>query len=278
MKRPIDILVLSDIHLGTYGCRAKDLLCYLKTVDPQTIILNGDIIDIWQFNKHYWPKSHMKVVKYFLNQIAAGKQIYYLAGNHDELLRKFLNFQMGNFMIKNKLVLNLDGKKAWFFHGDVFDITMQYSKWLTRIGGISYDILILMNSFLNLLLEQLGREKFSLSKIVKNRVKSAVKYINKFEEVAIDIAAHNGYDYVVCGHIHQPNIESHSIQNKEVVYLNSGDWIENLTALEYSDKKWSLYQHKEELEREIEPIERLEKSANELFNEMLEEFNQMKST
>ena len=127
--RKIDLLVLSDVHFGTYGCQAKPLLKYLKSIDPKKIILNGDIIDIWQFNKRYWPKSHMRVVKYILTQIQRGKEFYYLIGNHDEMFRKFTGFQINNFKILNKKVLDLDRKKGWFFHGDVFDVTMQYSKW-----------------------------------------------------------------------------------------------------------------------------------------------------
>ena len=127
-KRPIDVVVISDVHLGTYGCHAKELLKYLKSINPKIIILNGDIIDIWQFSKRYWPKSHMKVIKYIIGWISQGKEIYYITGNHDEMLRKFVGFKLGSFVIKNKIVLELDGKKAWFFHGDVFDVTMQHSK------------------------------------------------------------------------------------------------------------------------------------------------------
>lgn len=275
--RIVELVVISDIHLGTYGCQAKPLLHYLKSIDPQTIILNGDIIDIWQFNKRYWPKSHMKIVKHFLKLIQQGKIVYYLTGNHDEMLRRFVGFGMNNFKILNKKVLELDGKKAWFFHGDVFDVTMQYSKWLTRLGGVGYDVLILLNSFINYILKKIGREKFSLSKHVKNKVKGAVKYINKFEETAVEIAAQNNYKYVVCGHIHHPNVSSFKIKNKTVKYLNSGDWIENLSALEYHNKKWRIHWHQEQniaeanLENEDE-----DKSNKELFNEMLAEFNMMK--
>ncbi|MDG1192023.1 MAG: metallophosphoesterase [Flavobacteriaceae bacterium] len=127
--RKIDLLVLSDVHFGTYGCQAKPLLKYLKSIDPKKIILNGDIIDIWQFNKRYWPKSHMRVVKYILTQIQRGKEFYYLIGNHDEMFRKFTGFQINNFKILNKKVIDLDREKGWFFIGDVFDVTMQYSKW-----------------------------------------------------------------------------------------------------------------------------------------------------
>ena len=149
-KRKIDILVLSDIHLGTYGCHAKELLQYLHTIKPAVVILNGDIIDIWQFSKRYWPKSHMKVVKHVMGWVSKGTKVHYITGNHDELLRKFNGFKMGSFRITNKVVLDLkDGKRAWFFHGDVFDVTMQHSKWLAKMGAAGYDTLILINRLAN---------------------------------------------------------------------------------------------------------------------------------
>lgn len=275
-KRAVDLVVISDIHLGTFGCQAKALLSYLKSIDPEKIILNGDIIDIWQFNKRYWPKAHMKVIKQLLSYITQGKEIYYLVGNHDEMLRKFLGFQMEKFSVRNKIVLELDGKKAWFFHGDVFDITMQYSKWLTRLGGLGYDLLILMNSLMNWVLEQMGQEKLSLSKTIKNKVKGAVKFINRFEEVAVEIAAKNRYDFVVCGHIHHPNIEDYWIDHRKVTYLNSGDWVENLTALEYHKGQWSIYKHPIGQTKDEFPLENSDKSNSELFDEMLADFKLMK--
>ena len=274
--RKVDLVVISDIHLGTYGCQSKELLKYLKSIDPQKIILNGDIIDIWQFNKRYWPKSHMKVIKHFMNLISSGKEIHYLVGNHDEMLRKFLGFQVNNFKIENKLVMDLDGKKAWFFHGDVFDVTMQYSKWLTRLGGVGYDILILINSFINNTLEKIGRERLSLSKTVKNKVKGAVKFINKFEETAVSIAVQNDYQYVVCGHIHHPNIEKYNTGHKEVFYLNSGDWVESSTTLEYHDKKWKIYEHVVEKNSKTDIKEESIKSNSELFEEMVKDFKILK--
>lgn len=272
MKRLIEVLVISDIHLGTYGCQSKALLNYLKSVDPKIIILNGDIIDIWQFNKRYFPKSHMKIIKYFLNLIQDGKTIYYLTGNHDEMLRKFNGFELKNFKILNKKVINLNGHQAWFFHGDVFDLTMQYSKWLTRLGAIGYDALILINSALNFILSKLGRPRYSLSKKVKNSVKGAVKFINKFEETVVGIAFERKYKFVVCGHIHQPAIKKHSIKNKNIIYLNSGDWVENLTSLEYHNKKWTIYQHDNNHYEEELVNDESDLSAKELFQGMLKEF------
>ena len=112
-KRPVDIVVISDVHLGTYGCRAKELHKYLKSIKPEKVILNGDIIDIWQFSKRYWPKSHMKIVKLITSWISNGVEVHYITGNHDEMLRKFVGFQMGSFSISNKELLTVDGKKTW---------------------------------------------------------------------------------------------------------------------------------------------------------------------
>ncbi|MFM8317909.1 MAG: UDP-2,3-diacylglucosamine diphosphatase [Bacteroidota bacterium] len=265
-KRKIDLLVLSDLHLGTYGCHGKELLQYLDQIEPGTVILNGDIIDIWQFKKRYWPASHMQVLRRLLKFAEQGIPVYYLTGNHDEMLRKFSDYRLGNLYLRDKLVLELDGKKAWFFHGDVFDVSMQYSKWLARLGGQGYDLLIILNRGVNLLLEKIGREKISLSKRIKDGVKTAVRFISDFEQIAADLAIERGYDYVVCGHIHQPVIKTmfakepsgSAHEGKYVTYLNSGDWIENLSALEYHLGQWSLYRYapkaeiKSSIEAEIE--------------------------
>ncbi len=250
-KRPVEIVVLSDIHLGTYGCNSKELLRYLKSIDPKMIILNGDIIDIWQFNKSYFPESHTKVLRRFLKYVSADIPVYYLTGNHDEMLRKFADFEMGSLKLQNKLVLELDGKKAWFFHGDVFDVTMQYSKWLAKLGAIGYDSLIMLNTFINYFLTKLGREKMSLSQKIKASVKNAVKFINDFENTAAEIAIEKEFDYVICGHIHQAEKKLYTNEKGSVTYLNSGDWVESLTALEYNDKNWTIYQYKEDQSAEL---------------------------
>ena len=281
-KRPLDYVVISDVHLGTYGCRATELLNYLKTIQPKVLILNGDIIDIWQFNKHYFPKSHMSVIKHITTLLSKGTEVYYITGNHDEMLRKFKGFQLGNFKILNKLVLNIDDKKAWIFHGDVFDVTMQHSKWLAKLGGKGYDVLILLNTCINWISNLLGYGKLSLSKKIKNSVKSAVKFINNFEKTASDIAIESDYDYVICGHIHQPEIKEITTPKGKTMYLNSGDWIENLTALEYTDKKWNLYEYandeiakngEKKLSKKELKILNKEGKGNFLFEELLKEFD-----
>ncbi len=244
-KRDIDIVVISDVHLGTYGCHAKELLTYLKSIRPKQVILNGDIIDIWQFSKSYWPEAHMKVVRRLLKFVTEGIPVYYLTGNHDEMLRKFTDFNLGQFQLLNKLLLNVDGKKAWIFHGDVFDVTMQHSKWLAKLGAVGYDSLIIINSMVNWCLTALGRQKMSFSQKIKGRVKEAVKFINHFEQTAADLAVDKRYDYVICGHIHHAEIRQIKATDQpgSVLYLNSGDWVESLTSLEYSQGEWRIYKY-----------------------------------
>lgn len=277
--RQIELLVLSDLHLGTYGCHAKELLNYLKVIKPKKVILNGDIIDIWQFSKKYWPASHMKVIKRIMKWIADGVPVWYITGNHDEMLRKFEGFELGSFKVKNKLVLELSGKKAWFFHGDVFDVVMKHSKWLAKLGAVGYDMLILINRLVNRVVQKLGGEKISLSKRVKNSVKGAVKFVNNFEETVADIAIDNKFDFVVCGHIHQPVQKEFRTEKGSVVYLNSGDWVENLSALEYHEKEWSIYHYGTRLEEkeqkeDLESLEANVQTTKELFGLLQEEFSE----
>ena len=208
-----------------------------------------------------------------------GVKIYYVTGNHDEMLRKFEGFKMGSFKIVNKIVLELDNKqKAWFFHGDVFDVTMQHSKWLAKLGAVGYDTLILINRFVNFISEKIfNKGKISLSKKIKNSVKSAVKFVNNFEQTAADIGISNGYAYVVCGHIHQPEIKEIENEDGKIIYLNSGDWIENLTALEYINSEWTLYKYDEsEMLKQLNIEEEEDLDNSKLFDNMLVEFNLMK--
>jgi UDP-2,3-diacylglucosamine pyrophosphatase LpxH len=211
----------------------------------------------------------MKVIQSITSLLTKGTKIHYITGNHDEMFRKFANFSIGNFHIQNKLVLKLDTGTAWIFHGDVFDTTMKHSKWVAKLGGKGYDLLILLNTLINWISVKLGREKISLSKKVKDSVKGIIKYVNNFETTAAEIAIENGYDYVVCGHIHQPQIKKIAVKDKEVTYLNSGDWVENATALEYSDGQWTLYKH-QHTKAIIEEKEDLSLSYAQLFEEVIE--------
>jgi UDP-2,3-diacylglucosamine pyrophosphatase LpxH len=272
LKRHVELAVISDLHLGMRGCRAAEVLRYLKSIDPEILVLNGDIIDVWQFKKKYFPAAHMQVVRELLGMIAKQKTIYYITGNHDEVFRRFKGFETSNFKIVNKVVLPLDGKKAWFFHGDVFDVTMQHSKWLAMLGGKGYDALIWFNHLINQVSLALGKGRISLSKKVKESVKSAVKFINHFEETAAEIAIRNGFDFVVCGHIHQPANRIVKTEDGEVTYLNSGDWVENCTALEYNQGEWRIHWQEEVAASENADVVKA-RSTKDLFQELLVEFS-----
>jgi UDP-2,3-diacylglucosamine pyrophosphatase LpxH len=249
-KRKVELVVISDVHLGTYGCHAKELNNYLSSIKPKTLVLNGDIIDVWQFRKSYFPKQHLKVIQKIIGLVSKGTKVYYITGNHDEMLRKFSDMSMGNFNLVDKLVLELDNKKAWIFHGDVFDASVQHSKWIAKLGGLGYDYLIVINRCMNWFLSKMGKEPYSFSKKIKASVKKAVRHISDFEVTATDLAIEKKYDYVICGHIHEPKIIQKENKNGKTLYLNSGDWVENLTALEYNNKRWKMYHYKNETYRE----------------------------
>jgi len=227
MKRELDIVVLSDIHLGTYGCHARELHNYLKSIEPRTLV-------------------HMEVVRRLLKMAVNGTKIYYLTGNHDDLLRKFGEMSLGLIHLRNKLVFQVDGRTHWVFHGDVFDASVQRARWLAKLGGEGYDLLIRINRTINGLRRLFGFAPVSFAAKVKKGVKGAVKYISDFENTALKIASEKEYDCVICGHIHQPQMREVTTENgKTVTYMNSGDWVEHLTALEFSDGKWSMYTYDE---------------------------------
>ena len=273
MKRNLDILVISDLHLGTYGSEADEVLAYLDTINANKIVINGDFVDIMLFNKRFWPSSHMKVIKYFLDLISQGKEIYYVTGNHDELMRKFLNFKIQNFKIVNQIVLDTAKGKVWIFHGDVFDFSIQ-TQWLTKLAGFLYDYMIIFNSWINKkIMRPLGRKRLNFSKTIKSNVKTAVQYFANFEMKAAEVAQKNGYKYVVCGHIHTPKIKSFNINGEQVIYMNSGDWLESLSSLEYADNKWSIYMHKRtEQEYKGDNDSRIEMTNKELYKDLIAEF------
>jgi UDP-2,3-diacylglucosamine pyrophosphatase LpxH len=244
-RRPFDVVVMSDLHLGTTGCHARELVNYLKSISPKILILNGDIIDVWlQFRKHFFPLTHMQVIKEILSLATKGTRVIYITGNHDEALRCYTHFDVGNIQLVDKMVMEINGHLCWIFHGDVFDNTTKGSaKLLAKCGSHGYNLLIRFNRLLNYFLQLPGREKMSLSKSVMNRVNKAVIKINNFEQTAAEIAISKHYDYVIGGHIHEPQMRVVENENGKVTYLNSGDWVEHLTALEFYGNAWLMYQY-----------------------------------
>jgi UDP-2,3-diacylglucosamine pyrophosphatase LpxH len=243
-KRTVDAVVISDVHLGTFGCKAKELLNYLKSISPGLLILNGDIIDVWQFSKRYFPASHLAVLKEIIHLAGNGTRVFYITGNHDELLRKYSDIQIGNFTLTDKIVLEMDEKLTWIFHGDVFDNTTKgAAKFLAKLGSTGYAFLILINKAINFCMKVVGKEKISFSKAIMNQVNRAVTKVNDFEQTAAEIAIEKKYQYVICGHIHKPQIREVVTEKGRVTYLNSGDWVEHMTSLEYNKHEWSIYEH-----------------------------------
>jgi len=244
-KRSVDVVVISDVHLGTYGCRAKELVAYLKSISPNILILNGDIIDGWQFSKSYFPASHMAVIKEILNLMMRGTRVFYITGNHDEQLRRYTDFHLSNFTLSDKLVLEINNKMTWIFHGDVFDNTTKGgAKFLARLGSNGYAMLIQLNRFINFFLKAMGRDRVSFSKRIMAGVNKMSK-VHDFEQIAAELAIEKKFDYVICGHIHQPQQRTVETENGKVTYLNSGDWVEHLTSLEYHHSEWKIFTYDE---------------------------------
>jgi UDP-2,3-diacylglucosamine pyrophosphatase LpxH len=242
-RRSVDIVVISDTHLGTYDCHAKELFEYLNSIQPKMLILNGDIIDFWAGKKWTWRQTHTLVIKKILELAISGTMVYYVIGNHDEGLRNLPNVGLGNFNLCNDLTLELEHHKVWFIHGDIFDLVVLHAKWLSKLGTFWYNVLILFNGVVNTLLMSMGKERTSLATRVKSSVKLAVKYMSDFEQVAAETAASRGYTHIICGHTHQPEIKCFAMRKTEVMYLNSGDWVENLSALEYHHGQWSIFRY-----------------------------------
>ena len=277
-KRNVELVVISDLHLGTSGCQAVELLKYLKSIKPKTLILNGDIIDIWQFKKNFFPKTHLKVIKHIMGLASDRCTVYYITGNHDEMFRKFSGMKIGKLRILNDLKLNLNGKTVWFFHGDIFDVVMQYSKWLSKLGAVGYDSLIWLNTKVNWMGRLFKFEPVSFSKKIKASVKGAVKFINAFEETAAVIAARKGIETIVCGHIHHPEMRMIQVEDQSVNYLNSGDWIENLTSLEYNYGQWKIFNYRKDFVEQPEVVTTdfetlVDTEVKVLFKNMLFEFS-----
>jgi len=220
---------ISDIHLGTSGCKADFLLDFLRVNDSDQLYLVGDIVDGWQLKRGwYWKQSHNDVVQKILRKARKGTKVTYIVGNHDEALREFLGMRFGEILIENEAVHELrDGRRLWVTHGDLFDGVIQYAKWLAYLGDTAYTVALKVNDHFNYLRHKMGMSYWSLSQYLKHRVKNAVSFITAFEEALTTEARRRGYDGVVCGHIHRPEIR----EIDGTLYCNDGDWVESLSAL-----------------------------------------------
>lgn len=220
---------ISDVHLGTPGCNAELLLDFLKSTECDTLYLVGDIIDTWRLRKGwYWPAPHNDVVRCILKMAKRGTHVIYVPGNHDEVLRDYAGLAFGDVTICDQPIHETaDGRKLLVLHGDQFDSIVLYAKWLAFLGDSAYELLLKSNRILNVVRRRFGLPYWSLAAHMKKRVKNAVSFISKFEEVVAHAAAERQVDGVVCGHIHSAEIR----QIGSVTYYNDGDWVESCTAL-----------------------------------------------
>jgi UDP-2,3-diacylglucosamine pyrophosphatase LpxH len=250
--RQIDISVISDFHLATHASKAKTLLKYLKSIHPELLVLNGDIIDSWRFSKNYFPKSHLKVIRQLLKMVEKGIQVVYVTGNHDDVFRKFNNTRLGNFRIVNQLELDVNGKKTWIFHGDVFDHIIHHSPWLAKLGAAAYGFLTVFNKFINIFLKLISGREMILYKSMKDRIAKHGKVLTNFEKAIANAAISKNIDVVVCGHTHIPVDKVIDTEKGSVRYINCGDWVEHFSAAECLDGEWNLVYTPDEVVDEVE--------------------------
>jgi len=238
---------LSDVHLGTRGCKAEHLVDFLRYNDAEVIYLVGDIVDGWQLRKSwYWPQTHNDVVQKLLRKVRKGTQIIYLPGNHDECLRQYAPLLFGGLEVRHEVIhVTADGRRLLVMHGDFFDLIVTNARWLALLGDHAYTLALWVNNHFNRIRRLLGYEYWSLSAFLKLKVKNAVQYIASFAEALIDEARRRGLDGVVCGHIHHAEIR----ELNGLLYCNDGDWVESCTALvehidgtleivNWADRRW----------------------------------------
>ena len=228
-RRRFRTVWISDIHLGTRGCNAELLIDFLDHVDSDTMYLVGDIIDGWRLKKRfYWPDGHNDVVWRLMKRARRGTRMIYIPGNHDEMFRQFAGLDFGGIAIRRKAVHETaDGRRLLVLHGDEFDAITLSHRWLAHVGDAAYSMLMALNRLVSGVRRRFGMPYWSLSKHAKARVKNAVNFISRFEEVVAEAAGARGVDGVVCGHIHTAEIR----EIAGVAYYNDGDWVEGCTAL-----------------------------------------------
>jgi len=267
VKNHFKTIVISDLHLGTNGSKAKELVRFLKMHSCEKLILNGDIIDGWQLKKYgVWKKKHTKFIRQVMKMIDNDDtQVIYTRGNHDDFLDNFLPLKIGkNFSIVLEHIHYSKGKRYLVTHGDVFDSITTNMKWLSKLGDIGYTFLLWLNKVYNNYRTRKGLPYYSLSQKIKSKAKSVVNFISDFEQELVNYATDRKCEGVICGHIHQPAIKMYG----NIEYLNSGDWVESLSALvEDFDGEWSLVYYNEtklgvEEEEEEEDSESLEIDAD----------------
>ena len=222
-------IFISDTHLGTPGAQHAALLDFLKHTRSDTLYLVGDIIDGWRLKrKWYWPQAHNDVVQKLLRKARHGTNVIYLPGNHDEAARQFIGIHFGDIAIKDSDIHETaDGRRLWVVHGDLFDNVIQHARWLAYLGDFAYVSLLVVNRWLNKFRRMCNLPYWSFSQYLKHKVKSAVSFMSAFEKAMTTETRRRNCHGVVCGHIHKAELK----QIGEIIYANSGDWVESITAL-----------------------------------------------
>lgn len=234
-------IIVSDIHLGSKWSKTKEVTKFLKMNSCQTLILCGDIIDGWAImrsKKTKWKRRHTNFMKVLLD-ISHDTKIIYIRGNHDDFLDRIMPINFLNISIVKDYVYTSGDKRFYVLHGDVFDKVTSSMSWLAKVGDVGYSLLLWINKVYNHRRIKRGLPYYSIAREIKNRVKASISYISDFEKHIVEIADTKGCSGVICGHIHHPDIK----QLGHITYLNSGDWVESLSALiEDFDGNWSIYQ------------------------------------
>ena len=234
-------IFVSDLHLGTRFSQAEHFIDFLKQHECDNLFLVGDIIDGWSIKRKFiWLQSHSDVIQKILRKARKGTHVYFIAGNHDEFLRPFMPLVLGDSLeICNEVKYQAqNGKTYCVTHGDFFDSITMTKKWLAILGDYGYDLLLYINHKLNFFRKLLGvRSRWSLSKYIKDNVKSSISFITDFESTLSQHAKHKGFDGIICGHIHKAEIRTIN----DIEYLNCGDWVESCTAVvETMDGKFKI--------------------------------------
>ncbi|WP_245215858.1 UDP-2,3-diacylglucosamine diphosphatase [Pararoseomonas baculiformis] len=238
-RRRYRSVFLSDVHLGTRGCRADFLADFLKQVECEKLYLVGDIVDGWRLRKSwYWDTHHDEVIRLVLRMARHGTEVVYIPGNHDEMFRDWLGLEIAGVRLAGEAEhLAADGRRLLVVHGDAFDSVVRYAKFIALLGDWAYDTALELNRLFNLARRRFGYPYWSLSQWLKRQVKGAVKAIDRFEGALALEARKRGFDGVVCGHIHHAEMR----QIDGVLYMNDGDWVESCTALvEHADGRFEL--------------------------------------
>jgi UDP-2,3-diacylglucosamine pyrophosphatase LpxH len=231
---------VSDLHLGFRGARAEEFAAFLKRVECERLYLVGDIVDMWVLRQRWrWPATHNQVARRLLKLAKRGTRVIYLPGNHDESLRPYAGIDLAGIRIASQAVHRLaDGRRILVCHGDEYDLAVRHSRLLSMLGGLGYDYLVALNRAVNSARALVGLRRWSFSQAIKKKVKGACTFISRFEDALIDEARRRGLDGVVCGHIHDPRLET---RPDGLTYANCGDWIERASALvEHEDGRLEI--------------------------------------